>query len=97
MMTLNISIPKDMLEAAKKVLKRKHYASMSELVRDALRKELKKQEITENGFTREFEDEVLRVAAEPDVDDVWETDEDIDRYFKNLKARIRKKKKNGKS
>ena len=93
MKTINISLPKDMLEAAKRTIKRKHYASMSELMRDALRKELKMQEITENGFTGEFEDEVLRSAAEPDIG-VWETEEDVHRYFEKMRTKIRKKQKN---
>lgn len=92
MMTINISLPKDMVEAAKKVVRRKHYASISELMRDALRKELKKQEITENGFTREFEDQALKSAAEPiEKDTVLESEADIDNYFRNLKLPAKKK------
>lgn len=89
MTTINISLPKDMLEAAKKVVKSKHYASISELMRDALRKELKRQEITENGFTREFEDQVLMSAGGEDSGEVWEKPEDIDRFFDRIDKEIR--------
>lgn len=81
-----------MYEEAKKMQKQKHYASISELMRDALRRILQ-PDITENGFTREFEEEVLRSAAEPESkDEVWETPEDIDRFFANLKTEIKRKK-----
>lgn len=89
MTTINISLPKDMLEEAKKVVKSKHYASISELMRDALRKELKKQEITENGFTREFEDQALMSAGGEDSGEVWEKPEDIDRFFDRIDKEIR--------
>ncbi len=84
MKTINISLPKAMLDDAKKVLKRKHYASMSELMRDALRKELENQEITENGFTTGFEKEVLWAAAGEDSGEVWEKPEDVDKFFDRM-------------
>ncbi len=96
MMTVNISLPKGMYEDAKKLLKKKHYASVSELVRDSLRKTLY-PEVTENGFTREFEDAVLQAAAEPmDNDIVLETEEDVTRYFRDLHIKLEKKR-HGKS
>lgn len=49
---------------AKKVLNKKGYTSISEFIRDALREKLYPN-LTENGFTPEFEEEVLRIAAEP--------------------------------
>ncbi len=88
MRTINISLPKDMLDAAKEVVKRKNYASLSELVLDALRKELQ-QEITENGFTREFENEVLLSAAGEDSGEIWEKPEDVDRFFDRMDKEIR--------
>jgi len=91
MATINISLPKQMHEDAKRALSTRRYASISELIRDALRKILY-PELTENGFTKEFEDEVLRSAAEPrDKDKVWETPEDVDRYFNALDKKIREK------
>lgn len=64
MATVNISIPDSMYIDAKKVVVKKGYASLSELVRDTLRKIIY-PEVTENGFTPEFEEEVLKAAAEP--------------------------------
>ncbi|CAN5146159.1 hypothetical protein BH11PAT1_BH11PAT1_7700 [soil metagenome] len=84
MATINISLPKGMYEDVKKTVKKKEYTSVSELIRDSLRKMLY-PELTVNGFTKEFEDEVLRSAAEPIENDyVLETDEDIDNYFRHL-------------
>jgi len=93
MATINISLPKEMHEDAKKLLKKGRYASISEVVRDGLRRLLdQNQEITENGFTREFEEAVLQSEAEPrNRDLVWETDEDIDRYFNALDKKIKNK------
>lgn len=88
--TINISLPKKMYEDAKRTMIAKRYSSVSELVRDALRKHMY-PEVTENGFAPEFEEEVLRIAATSDEnDEVWETPEDIDRYFKNLEKEIKK-------
>ncbi len=85
MATINISIPQGMYEDAKKLMVKKRYASISELVRDGLRK-IMYPELTENGFTKEFEDEVLRRSALPDDNDIaLETDEDIHNYFLHLK------------
>ncbi len=93
MATVNISIPKEMHEDMKRLLKKGRYSSISELVRDGLRRILdKEEEITENGFTREFEEAVLRSEAEPrNKDLVWETDEDVDKYFNELDKKIKKK------
>lgn len=77
-----------MYEDAKRTLDTKRYSSISELVRTALRK-LLYGEVTENGFTPEFEDEVLKSAAEPiDESRIWETPEDIDQYFSDLKKKL---------
>ena len=61
---MNISMPKGLYDRAKKRAKESHYASISELVRDALRWWLS-DNLTVNGFTPEFEEEVLKAAAEP--------------------------------
>ncbi|MDP1722310.1 MAG: hypothetical protein Q8L37_03805 [Candidatus Gottesmanbacteria bacterium] len=72
MMTINISLPKTMYEDAKAYLARRGYSSMSELFRDTLRDWLYPR-LTENGFTPEFEAEVLKSAAEPIENDVeWD-------------------------
>ena len=93
MTTINISLPQSMYEDTKKMLKTHRYASVSEVIRDALRKKLyEDQEITENGFTKGFEDEVLKAAEEPiEEGTLLETDEDFENYFKNLHKRVEKR------
>ncbi|OGM30215.1 hypothetical protein A2630_03260 [Candidatus Woesebacteria bacterium RIFCSPHIGHO2_01_FULL_44_10] len=87
--TINISLPVGMYQDAKRVLKEKQYTSFSELMRNSLRQTLY-PELTINGFTPEFEDEVLRIAATPDDNDlVWETEEDIDKYFQQVKKKTK--------
>ncbi len=74
-----------MYKDAKRALVTKRYSSISELVRDALRKSLY-GEITQNGFTKEFEDEVLASAAEPKKKDIsLRTDKEVENYFRHLK------------
>ena len=96
--TINISLPKEMYKDAKKAAKQKRYTSISELVRDALRKTIyNENEITENGFPRWFEDRVLESERQPvEEDGVWETEENVHRYFKDLHKRLEKRR-NGKS
>jgi Arc/MetJ-type ribon-helix-helix transcriptional regulator len=70
--TINISLPKRMLADAKKAVKDRQYASISELIRDTLRQSLYPQ-LTENGFTPEFEEKILKSAAEPKENDIeWD-------------------------
>lgn len=87
--TINISLPKEMYKDVKKFIKKKRYSSVSELMRDALRKELYEEDknaITENGFPVWFEDRALKAEKEPEENDtVLETEEDIHNYFLNLK------------
>lgn len=85
--TVNISLPKEMYQDAKRVVKEKRYSSVSELVRDSLRRIIyQEEEITENGFPRWFEDKVLEAEKEPEENDiVLETEEDIHNYFLHLK------------
>ena len=72
-----------MLEDAKSVTKFEGFTSISELVRHALRQILYPKGLTVNGFTPEFEDLVLESAKEPvSKGIVFETEKDIDRYFK---------------
>lgn len=72
-----------MYDDAKKLLVSKRYTSISELIRDSLRKTLYPN-ITVNGFTEEFENEVLAAEKEPDHGKTWKTEEDIDKYFRSL-------------
>ena len=60
--TINISLPKSMYQDAKKLVVTRGYTSISELIRDALRGVIYPR-LTENGFTSEFEEEILRRAG----------------------------------
>lgn len=87
--TINISLPKSMYEDAREVVKEKRFTSISELIRHALRDVLYPGGLTENGFTPEFEDAVLKAEKQPiENDTVWETESDIDNYFLKLKNEI---------
>lgn len=84
--TINISLPKRMYEDVKIALKEERYTSISELIRDALRKRLY-QNINENGFLKSFENKVLQASLEKEQKDVWESEEDIKKYFGKLRAK----------
>ena len=76
-----------MYQDAKEVQKEEGYASISELIRHALRKVLYPSGLTVNGFTPEFEDVVLKSAKEPVGDNVvLKTDKDVEDYFIHLKT-----------
>jgi Arc/MetJ-type ribon-helix-helix transcriptional regulator len=84
--TINISLPRDMYKDAKKALTTKRYSSVSELIRDALRKSLY-GEVTQNGFTKEFEDQVLASAVESRKNDTkLRTNKEVEDYFRHLKV-----------
>lgn len=56
----------------KKMLNRRRYSSISEVIRDFIRGGLYPR-FTENGFTPEFEEEVLRRSREPIKNDIeWD-------------------------
>lgn len=88
--TVNISLPKEMYKDAKKMVAERRYASISELVRDALRKIVyQEEEITDNGFSRWFEDKVLEAAKEPvDKSKTIETDKDLENWFAELHKKV---------
>lgn len=97
MNTINISLPENMYKDVKKMLTSRRYSSVSELVRDALRKILYSQ-TSESGFSREFENEVLESSAQSlRKDIVLETERDIDRYFRKLRGKKAAKKRNAKN
>lgn len=88
--TINISLPVDMYKDAKRALIAKRYSSVSELIRDALRKTLY-GEITENGFTKKFEDLVIEASREPEKNDiVFKSEQDFRAYFNGENKAIRK-------
>lgn len=88
MMTINISMPKRLYADAKRIAVKKRYASISELVRDAVRQMVHPIKLTVNGFTPEFEEMVLRAEKEPlENDIVWEGKEsDLVKYVENKKG-----------
>jgi len=86
--TINISLPTQMYKDIKSVMKERGFASISEFVRSSIRSQMYPR-ITENGFTPEFEERVLRAELEPiENDGVWETPEDVHAYFQKLKKEI---------
>lgn len=72
-MTINISMPRGLYVQAKRQAKKYHYASVSEVIRDALRWWLN-DNLTRNGFTPEFEEETLKAEKEADAGNVIEWD-----------------------
>lgn len=91
-MTINISLPKSLYQDLKKTIGERGYSSISELVRDAVRRVLY-PELTENGFTPEFEEMVLESAKEPvGKGIILETDKDVHKYFRDLHNRLEKRK-----
>lgn len=94
-MTINISLPTHLYKEIKTFIARRGYASFSEFFREAARNKVY-PELTENGFTSEFEEAVLRAAKEPrDESKVWKTEKDIDEYFEKLRKELKLKRKNG--
>lgn len=68
--TINISLPTAMYADMKKALAKRRYTSVSELIREAVRSVLYPQKLTVNGFTPEFEEQVLAASRSPRKDDV---------------------------
>lgn len=71
--TINISLPPSLYAEAKKHQKEYHYTSISEMIRDALRWWLNPR-LTRNGFTPEFEKEIIEAEKEADAGSVVEWD-----------------------
>jgi Arc/MetJ-type ribon-helix-helix transcriptional regulator len=88
--TINISLPEDMYKDAKRVLATKRFSSVSELIRDALRKTLY-GEVTQNGFTKGFEDYVLESSLDSEKNDlIFKSEKDLKKYFNGKNKIIRK-------
>lgn len=83
--TVNISLPVNMYKDAKAVIEERGYSSVSEIVRDALRR-LLYPHLTVNGFTPEFEERVLLSAQEPIEES--RTIDDLDAYFAELDEKL---------
>ena len=89
-------MPKGLYAQAKAQAKKYHYSSVSELIRDALRW-WTNDNLTRNGFTPEFEEEVLRREKEPLENDIeWDGVTPFTQFVlshppKNVKNKIRRK------
>jgi hypothetical protein len=95
MITTNISLPREDWKALK-ILAAQQEVSMANLVRKSLKQSIARQakkliqnnKITVNGFTVEFEEQVLKAATEPiNKARVWKTSADIDKYFDKLRSK----------
>lgn len=87
-MTVNISLPINLYKDIKKTIEERGYSSVSELVRDAVRRVLYPK-LTKNGFTPEFEEMVLEAAKKPiDRSKIIETDEDLEKWFTELHKKV---------
>ncbi len=84
---VNIPMPSQLKKAVDQLVAQGWYDSFSEAVREGTRRVVKSSpKLTVNGFTEEFEDEVLKAAEEPlDYSVELKSKADIDRYFDNLK------------
>lgn len=77
-----------MYKDIKRAVKVKRFSSVSEMIRDSVRKSLY-EEITENGFSPTFEDQIIESEMEPEENDqVWESEADVRKYFKELREKI---------
>jgi Arc/MetJ-type ribon-helix-helix transcriptional regulator len=87
--TINISLPTEMYKDVKTAVKTMRYSSVSELMREALRDKIytkEKVRYTVNGFTPEFEDEIMKSAASsPEEDYILENQKQVKDFFLHLK------------
>lgn len=92
--TINISLPKQLYKSAKKLVAEEKYHSISEVMRAGLRRVIyDADKITENGFPGWFEDQVLEAEQESiKQSSVWETEEDMKKYFEKLHKKVEAKK-----
>jgi len=83
--TINISLPEKMYKDVRSLAKNQSYSSVSEVVRDALRK-LMNTSYSIDSTPQYLVDAAIAAEKEPVQDDVMlESEEDIDSYFLNHK------------
>lgn len=90
--TTNITFPRDDWKALK-IVAMEQGVSMAEFVRRVVGKTVRKtadtlirrRRLTVNGFTPEFEEEILKAAAEPIREDmVMKSEDDINEFFNRM-------------
>lgn len=82
--TINVSLPQSLSDLAQEQVNQGYFASISEVVRTALREflDVAKPKSKHDRFV----EKVLKASAEPLEDDiVLETDEDFESYFASLR------------
>ncbi len=92
--TIHIQMTDKMHQQAKKLVAKGNYHSISELIRAGIRRVIYDANvITENGLHGWEEDQILEAADQPikKSDEVWETPEDVERYFRKLRKKLEKK------
>lgn len=96
MQTVNISLPVSLYSQAKNYMENTGYASISEVMRQALRKLLRLEELTENGYTAQAEESIVKVMKEPALKDLtFKHGDNVDDFFKKLNKKTNKFKNRG--
>ncbi len=92
--TIRADIPIEMKRQIDSVIASGKFASVNAVVQHALTAVLpkpKRSRLTVNGFTPEFEEEVLASSRSPSENDtVIETEEDLERYFDRITKEVDK-------
>jgi Arc/MetJ-type ribon-helix-helix transcriptional regulator len=86
MQTVNISLPVSLYSQAKAYMENTGYASISEVMRQALRKLLRLEELTENGYTKQAEESILKEIKKPTDGLIFKQGEDVDDFFDKIYA-----------
>jgi Arc/MetJ-type ribon-helix-helix transcriptional regulator len=64
--TITVSIPSGLKRSAERLVRKGRFTSISEVVSVGIKKVVSSKEtLTENGFSKEFEEHVLQSAKEP--------------------------------
>jgi metal-responsive CopG/Arc/MetJ family transcriptional regulator len=99
--TINISLPTSLLNSAREESKKYGFASISEYIRQAIRSSvygIRKDGLTINGFTPEFEEMALKNSKSSAKNDILlETDDDFEKHFLGQKTYSKISKDNVKS
>ncbi len=83
MTTINVSLPISLYSKTKDYAKNYSFASVSEVIRQALRKMIGIEELTENGFTKKAEQGILSAAKDKPIM-AYRKGEDYDAFMDKL-------------